>query len=365
MVEGDDTTPATDESKTLVPHKVHLRGLDTLSTEDIRNYVKAQYGPTDRVEWIDDTSANLLFSSESAARDALVALSSVEIADPSALAPGEETLPAKPVEGKPEITLYVRLAVQTDRKQPGAAQRSRFYLMNPEYDPEERRRHQRHSSYRDRRGRRDSDRDRRPPRFEASMYDDAPRRARSTPSRSRSRSRRGRDRSYSPDRSYARENRGKELFGGGGGDRRRSRRRSSRSASPRRDMDVDGEERPSSSGNRVKAQSLREDRRNSGRELFPTKRGRGAGGSERLDQLETAIGSAQLKDEDRPKMAEGFSIRGAAAGGRNGGAGFSIKGAANARELFPGRLDDGAAGNTGKELLDKRRNRQKAEDLFS
>ncbi|KAF4121786.1 Protein of unknown function (DUF2414) [Geosmithia morbida] len=371
-----------DESKTLVPTKVHIRGLDTLSTDDIRNYVKAHYGPVDRVEWIDDTSANLLFGGESTAREALVALSATEIADPTALAVGE-ILPAKPVESRPEITLHVRTALQSDRKQPGAAMRSRFYLMNPEYDPEERRR-QRNSGngngYRDRdhhhhhRRRRDSDR--RPPRFEASMYDDAPTRPSRSRSRSRSRDRRrDGDRSYSPDqhrRPYARENRGKELFGGGGSGRRRV---SSRSASPRgdRDMDVDAvdDDAPSSSNSRVRARSLRDDRhRNESKELFPSKAKAASGRSGRLDRLETALGTAQLRDEDMPRIVDGgIKIRGAAAGGAAAGQlGFNIKGsAANARELFPGRLGgngNGSSTNAGKELLDKRPSRRKAEDLF-
>ena len=57
-----------------------------------------------------------------------------------------------------------------------------------------------------------------------------------------------------------------------------------------------------------------------------------------------------------------FNIRGTAAK-RHGEQGFSIKGAASARELFPDKLNN----NAGKELFaDKldRRPRQRAEDLF-
>ena len=46
---------------------------------------------------------------------------------------------AKPVPGFPDARLEVRLAVITDRKQPGARDRSRFYLFNPQEDPGERR----------------------------------------------------------------------------------------------------------------------------------------------------------------------------------------------------------------------------------
>lgn len=353
-----------DESSTLVPTKVHIRGVDALHTDDIRAYVKNHYGPVDKVEWIDDTSANLVFASESSARDALVALSAIPIADPTALGIGE-TLAARPVGDN--TSLHVRFALQSDKKQSGAAQRSRYYLLHPEHDPEERRRRQQEgrSRYRERdgdyrrgsgRGRRDSD-DAVP--FDASMYDDAPASAR----------RRNRSESESHPRSYARENRGKELFAG-----RESGR--NRSASPLRDADgdemIDGS--ASSSRNRTKARSIKgrlSSSNNSARELFPTKASAGRGGQ--LDQLEQAIGSARLKEEDRPKIVAvpdapaggAFNIRGMAAqrGGDNGG--FAIKGAASAKELFPGKL--GGSNNVGKELFDGSRSkpRQRAEDLFS
>lgn len=346
-----------------MPNKLHLRGVDTLHTDDIKAYVKAHHGHVDRVEWIDDTSANLLFSSDAVTRDAFKGLTTVDIADPTALAIGE-TLPAKAVEGKPEISLLVRFALESDKKQAGAASRSRYYLLHPEHDPEERRRRQQdnRSRYRDRDGRdsrrdggrRRRDSDERPVRFEASMYDDAPvSRRRDSDEDERS-------------RSHARENRGKELFA----DRRRSAR--GRSASPTRDRDSDVDlmgERASSASNRSKARNIK-GRLNTSRELFPTKMSSGS----RLDDLEDAIGSAHLREEDHPKIVAApdqpagggawFNIKGSAAARSGGtGSGFYIKGAANAKELFPDKL---GGDNAGKELLDgSRRRRQRAEDLFS
>ncbi|KAL2211919.1 hypothetical protein CC79DRAFT_1267581 [Sarocladium strictum] len=359
-----DDEPAADETKALVPNKLHLRGVDTLHTDDIKAYVKAHYGPVDRVEWIDDTSANLLFSSEATTRDAFKALATIEIADPTALAIGE-TISAKPLEGRPEITLLVRFALESDKKQAGAAARSRYYLLHPEHDPEERRRRNtdNRSRYRERDGdrrnggRRRRDSDEPTQRFEASMYDDVP-----------ASERRKSDDEERP-RSYKSDNRGKELFSS----RRDSAR--DRSASPARERDGDVDligERASSASNRNKARNIkgRLSANSLGRELFPSKMS--AGGA-RLDALEDAIGSAHLREEDRPKIVNaperpagagaGFNIKGAAA--QTGGAreGFSIKGAANAKELFPDKL--GGDGNTGKELFDNsRRRRQRAEDLF-
>lgn len=362
-----------------MPNKIHIRGVDTLHTNDIKAYVKSRFGPVDRVEWIDDTSANLVFGSESTARDALAALSAVPVADATALAIGE-TLPAHAVEGRPETTLRIRFAMLGDRKEAGAALRSRYYLLHPEHDPEERRRRNQHHHhdggryrYRDREGdygdrghggrhRRRQDEDE-VETFEASMYDDAPRPRASS-------QRRESDEEDRP-RSYARENRGKELFG-------ESKPRRNRSASPRRDRDGDdpmGNRAASSSGtgNRARARTMRDRTSDDtgAKELFPTK-GRGAAtrGSSRLDQLERAIGSAHLREEDRPKIVAvpeassggAFNIRGMA-NQRGDGEGFSIKGAANARELFPDRF---GGGNAGKELFDgsKAKKRQKAEDLF-
>ncbi|KAM4064797.1 nuclear cap-binding protein subunit 3 domain-containing protein [Hirsutella rhossiliensis] len=353
-----------DESSAEVPTKIHIRGLNTLHTDDVKAYVKTHFGSVDRVEWIDDVSANLVFSSEPTAREAIVALSSIEVADATALAAGE-TLPAKPLDGKPEVSLQVRFALRSDKKEAGAAMRSRYYLLHPEHDPEERRRrqHENRSRYRDRDGESGrGDRRRRgssvhkPEPFEASMYDDAP----SQPRRYSDPEERA--------RSYAKENLGKELF------QDRAARRD-RSASPRREYD-DGVRMDlmasSSRRNRDHARAVKgrlSD--NSTKELFPTKSS-GRGGQ--LDELERSIGSASLREEDMPKVVSApvasttgvFSIRGLASQRRGGESGsFSIKGAAaSAKELFPDRL---GGGNAGKELLDTKRSnqRQKAQDLFS
>ncbi|RDA89923.1 hypothetical protein CP533_6214 [Ophiocordyceps camponoti-saundersi (nom. inval.)] len=389
-------------SYTIVPTKLHIRGLDSLHTDHVKAYVKTYFREVNAVEWIDDTSANLVFDSPSTAREAFAALSSIEVADTSALEPGE-TLPAKPMDGRPDVSLQVRFTLEGDKKQAGAALRSRYYLLHPEHDPEEKRRHRpdTRSRYRDRDDRRDRrdgydgyerryrndrhddhdryDRKRRgssqyeSESFEASMYDDVPR-----PQRPR--------RYSEPDegpRAYARDNRDKELF-------RDRRPRRDRSASPRRrNDDLFANRRTdypsanlrnnSSRGNRDEAQSMktRMSATNRAKELFP---GKVSGRGGQLDQLERSIGSASLRDEDLPKVAKAagatttttttttdsaFSIRGQATRRRDEHEGFSIKGrATSAKELFPGKL--GGSSNAGKELLDmnRRKQRQKAQDLF-
>lgn len=281
----------------MVPYKVHIRGLDTFNPAEVKAYVSEHFssGQFDRVEWIDDVSANLIFKSESTAQEALLALAAVEIADATQLPP-LESLPAKTFSGKPNSTLQVRFAVASDKKIAGAAARSRFYLLHPEYDPEERRRRGDfdRSKYRDR-GDRGRDRDRRSGRrrddrfedesepFDVSLYDDDEAAlAKRAPMKSRSR--RGSISSGDED-DYARRNRDKELFpnrrprGSGVAGR-------DRSASPMRDdarmeMDDLAKDQEAAARNRDRARAIkdrlsrdikpRDSTDNKSRELFPNK----------------------------------------------------------------------------------------------
>lgn len=232
------------DATTLIPTKVHIRGLDALNPDDIKAYVAEHVsgtggskGPFDRIEWIDDTSANLVFASETAAATALAGLTSVQVDDVNQLPLGE-LLPAKTYSAKPDEVsagLTVRFALASDKKQSGAAQRSRFYLLHPEYDPEERRRNQQHNrrrdggrsnrshrSYRDDR-QDDRENDIRNNSFDVSLYDDdgpsrAGLRSGSVDSRARRRTPRSWSRSRSRSRSHTRRsnNRDKELFPVGG-----------------------------------------------------------------------------------------------------------------------------------------------------
>ncbi|KAJ4418970.1 hypothetical protein N0V85_001229 [Neurospora sp. IMI 360204] len=369
--------------KTFVPTKVHVRGLDTFNPQEVKDYVSEHCGLTqfDRVEWIDDTNANLVFRSEALAQEVLVALASVAIADPTALPPLEE-VPAKGFSGKPDSVLFVRFAVQGDRKVVGAAARSRFYLLHPEYDPEERKRRGefRDRRYRDRddgpRGRKNYRNDRNDRRrereeeegepFDVNLYDDdstalGKRVTRPSSTRPQSRSRRGSVSSnFSTEsnrlRSYARQNREKELFP----DRRRSRspRQRNRSASPLRDrdsdarMDLDAERdnryrdaaslrsrekgraimerlaktEPRGSDNTTK--ELFPSKANKPKELFPTKVSSTIGSRAQMDQVEEDVGkltsgmsdislatsfsavTAEATVSHHFSKQEGFSLRG-------------------------------------------------------
>ncbi|KAG5983725.1 hypothetical protein E4U55_007310 [Claviceps digitariae] len=354
-----------DEGQIVVPSKIHISGVDTLHTDDIKAYVEAHFGPVEKVEWIDDGSANLVFGNEHTAGEAFTSLSVVEVTDITALTLGE-SLPAKPFNGKPEISLQVRLSLKSDKKQAGAALRSRYYLLHPEHDPEERRKmnYENRSKYRDREVdyRRSGNRFRNTSGddqiFDASMYDDLPRQHVSHCKRS-------------PKNSanfYASTNRGKELLTS------RVLKRN-RSASPQRENESDAhmdtlDRFSHQNKNLAKMIKGRMPAANSGKELFPTKATeKGC----RLDELEKSIGSARLRDEDLPKTVDlsqfqsdsVFNIRGAADRRGSESSGFAIKGAAsaNARELFPDKLGTTNAVN---EVLNSSRShpRQKAQDLF-
>ncbi|KAK1756901.1 hypothetical protein QBC47DRAFT_421998 [Echria macrotheca] len=408
-----DNGDASQTDSIIVPYKVYIKGLDTFTPDDVKTYLQQHNGSGqfERIEWIDDSSANLIFKSESAAQEALVALATVPIADPTQL-PALEALAAKPYSSKPDSMLQIRFSVAGDKKVSGAAQRSRFYLLHPEYDPEERRRRgefpkgkyrDRDEGYRrDRRDRRDGrrrdyrddDEDEEP--FDVNLYDDNPSAlaqrtlGRRPPSRRRSVS--SISAGSDQERQYSRRNREKELFPDRrGGDSRRSR---ARSASPVRDRDGDAhmeDERARNAASlrsREKGRSLQErpSRDNSGREnsprelfpektarakeLFPTKLSSGTTtGKAQMDQVDdtTILASAKLSDRitTRPAASGGLNIRGLAAK-RASDQGLAIKGTGpTVRELFPGKFGS----NAGKELFAEKiegrgRRRQKAEDMF-
>ncbi|RYP13990.1 hypothetical protein DL767_010460 [Monosporascus sp. MG133] len=409
-----------EEPDVLAPTKVHMRGLDVLKPDDVKAYIAEHFpeSPFEKIEWIDDSSANLIFPSEPVAARALEALAVEPIQD-VALLPARQLLPAKQYSQMPDIALQVRLAVLSDKKQAGAAQRSRFYLLNPEYDPEERRRRNETRRYRDRAGsgygrRRGRDfRDEEPTEpFDVNLYDDdeaslANRATRPRPVRRRSYTPES-DRSEPGRTSYRNENRGKELFPEGSGNRRSSRR--DRSASPTRDRDGDRsmDDMPSdrqAARNRDRARAIKSDmsRSNRSRELFPQKLKSGNGRlgdavedaadlmakgitlplmdgssdvktstrSRRLEDRITVPGKGKLADRisspgEAAADGSAFSIRGSASQ-KSADQGFVIKGVAgkSVKELFPAKFGS----NSGKELFADRlegrtRQRQRAGDLF-
>lgn len=181
-----------------------------------------------RIEWIDDTSANIRYPSAAIALEALLSFTSLSITSEDISTSPFELRAAKKLSTHPASVLQVRVAKMGDKKKRGAKDASRYYLMNPDQDPRERMKKEFEANGRIRRGgengdytrRRYDDREDRRRRhkdaapggdtngdFAASMYDDNP--APSAPDTAvrgrdlfaRTTGKRNRDRSASPGRS--------------------------------------------------------------------------------------------------------------------------------------------------------------------
>ncbi|KAJ5964870.1 uncharacterized protein N7479_004746 [Penicillium vulpinum] len=402
--------PLTDEA---VYEKVHVRGVDEMTTENIKQFARECSGQEPvRVEWIDDTSANLIFPSAEIGLQALTALTQVAEEEDASTLPPLRLRSAKVLSSHPDSVLQVRSAVKSDRKQARAHEKSRFYLMHPEHDPRERLRQE----FADRRRsddagdgdysrRRFDDREHRRRRdraddedFNADMYGDSvgtePERARGKP--------RGRGQ--------------RDLFPEEEG--RSSGRLRNRSASPGRDTleeELRGEQGGRDNSRRFRERSPRYSRQNKDKELFPSA-GAGASESGTRELFPNKPTSSYIKKELLPSKPshhrrsdafdassapgasehrrhsnielfpdstnngarirgaaedQGFAIRGGAS------TGMSIKGrGASVRELFPSKFGDDTNNNTnagpnaGKELFSdtlegRGGRRRRAEDMFS
>ncbi|KAI9646108.1 hypothetical protein NHQ30_005548 [Ciborinia camelliae] len=386
------------------PEKVHIRGLDNLTTKDVKNFALHYFdGIIGRVEWIDDSSLNLVYQDSDIAEVALRKFSAQELPEDLSQLPLLQSFPANPFPDNPKISLQVRIAVAGDRKQRGARERSRFYLFNPEYDPAERRKREGGRRYRDRdddgyRSRRYDEREQRNRQrgdeeagFNASLYDDDEAALATRAGRGHGRSGSGSSGSDFRER-VDRRGSGRELFPDRGGNNGRLR---DRSASPMRNeeraRDNNRRRRDTAAAeNRSKAQVIKAHLRKetSTKELFPSKLGtthRRSGALDSADETADLFanrmpvpfldGSSDVRPPTKSSLAEritsdqpqGFSIRGTA---KPSSSGFSIKGLASdnstMKELFPARAE---GGNSGKELFSERLvgrggRRQKAEDLF-
>src|ERR1700730_16262023 len=84
------------------PEAVHIRGVDNLSTEDVTLYVTQLFQEEDfKIEWIDDTSLNVVYSSAEIAISAIQALSlnDIESFPPMTLRPAKTVTEPKTIEG--------------------------------------------------------------------------------------------------------------------------------------------------------------------------------------------------------------------------------------------------------------------------
>lgn len=130
--------------------KVHIKGLDNLTTNNVRAFASEHYAVADpsRIEWIDDSSANILYESPEHASQALLSFTDTTQQDAGTIPPAQIRR-AKILSTHPQSELVVRQAFMSDTKKPHARDASRFYLLNPDKDPRDR-----SSQYDSRRGQR-------------------------------------------------------------------------------------------------------------------------------------------------------------------------------------------------------------------
>lgn len=216
--------------------------MDEFSTEDIVAFANDHYitslpdpKPEVRIQWIDDTSANIIFRDGNTARTAILSFLQTPIT-PTELANAPfENRTAKALSTRPASMLIVRVAQVKDRKQRNARDASRYYLLHPDQDPTERMRREfannragRGGEYGDYRRRRFDDREHRRRRdqdhnggagedFSADMYDDNP----------------------EPEAASSASGRGRELFSKASKSRRRSASPTSRTVNSD-EIDISG-----------------------------------------------------------------------------------------------------------------------------
>ncbi|KAI8891452.1 hypothetical protein K501DRAFT_166325 [Backusella circina FSU 941] len=114
------------------PNAIFLRGVDEMSTSDIKKYCDS----TDllKVQWINDTSCNLIFDTKEQAEQVTKAL----VTDPDVEVNHKTLLTAKSFENADGkiIELSLRLATDEDVKSKGSRERSRYYLLHGTEDSE-------------------------------------------------------------------------------------------------------------------------------------------------------------------------------------------------------------------------------------
>ncbi|RMZ84986.1 hypothetical protein DV738_g184, partial [Chaetothyriales sp. CBS 135597] len=406
--------------------KIHLRGTDELSTDDLLALVHHYVPDADiHIQWVNDTSANVVCKGSDNMQNIFLRLvDAADLAWSDVVADPFLLRAARQHPERAATMLQMRVAQAGDRKKKNAAVESRYYLLHPGQDPTERMRQEFSSNrgeYRRRRGdEREQQRRRRrdadlaaggTAEFSASMYDDAP------------------SSSTADQQTTAAQSRGRDLFA-------RITRRRSASPRPRNASEIDISDSENESGRPIARRNGYRDRThprtNDNLNLFPNSNT--TGGATPADgprpatdsRAENLVVAKRLKadllsaaqtsprsnhrrshamdaknDEDlaerfarktlsidstRSQGNQGLLIRGGATSNSNsngnGAPELSIKGRAiEAKELFPHlytknlkRSAAGAAiggggggGNEGKELFDapvrEKRVRRRAGDL--
>ncbi|KAI9013395.1 hypothetical protein CLU79DRAFT_769149 [Phycomyces nitens] len=133
----EDPTPKSDLENDLSTldtsrqEAIFLQGLDEMSTKDIWEYCSGL--PLAKIEWIDDSHCNLVFSSEEEAIDAAHSLVSFPLAEDETLSTTRLRKAKTYTRSKDGVNfenLQIRCATMDDMKVQGASNYSRYYLLH-------------------------------------------------------------------------------------------------------------------------------------------------------------------------------------------------------------------------------------------
>ncbi|KAI8075477.1 uncharacterized protein B0P05DRAFT_448789, partial [Gilbertella persicaria] len=104
---------------------IYLRGVDEMSTADITSYANTPL--LQKVQWINDSSCNLVFDNEEQAMEVAQTL----LHEPTASLDHHTLLPAKPfTHNDRSFELFIRVATDEDVKEKGARAKSRYYMIH-------------------------------------------------------------------------------------------------------------------------------------------------------------------------------------------------------------------------------------------
>ncbi|CDH55641.1 predicted protein [Lichtheimia corymbifera JMRC:FSU:9682] len=126
-VESTSNEPGSDIDSTHRPEAILLQGVDEMKTRDIRVY--CQDLPLDKIEWINDTSCNLVFANAEVAKEAAEALLVNDVNDPLSATVLRKAKPFTDPKSERTHDLHIRMATKEDVKEKGSRDRSRFYLL--------------------------------------------------------------------------------------------------------------------------------------------------------------------------------------------------------------------------------------------
>ncbi|KAG4304545.1 hypothetical protein PORY_001938 [Pneumocystis oryctolagi] len=110
---------------------LYLKGVEEMSTEDVKEYcITYCLSASPSIEWIDDSSCNLVYPDASSALSALsyICQSKIDTLYINSL------VPAKMHPKYNNSKLFIRHSRISDKKAPGARERSRWYLFHPHPD---------------------------------------------------------------------------------------------------------------------------------------------------------------------------------------------------------------------------------------